>query len=163
MTDNDKVSDHFRPATLADTSILIVDDSADIRMVTSMVLEGSGFTHVHFAEDGADALQVLHDTHIDLVISDIQMPRLDGISFLRQVKADAATHDIPVILTSGAEGMEELAFKNGADAFVAKPADIDVMIGMVTRLAQQSLESGPYDDGPECPTPFASNLERRHS
>ncbi len=163
MTENDKVSDHFRPATLADTSILIVDDSADIRVATSMVLECSGFTHVHFAEDGADALQVLHKEHIDLVISDIQMPRLDGISFLRQVRADAAMHDIPVILTSGADGMEALAFKNGADAFVAKPADVDVMIGMVTRLAQLALAQRGNDDDLEYPAPRASNFERHHS
>lgn len=162
MTDSDKVSDHFRSSALTDTSILIVDDNADIRFATSLVLEGSGFTHVHFAQDGIDALRVLHDTHIDIVISDIQMPKLDGISLLKQAKADASTHDIPFIMTSGAEGMEALAFKSGADAFLAKPADIDVMIGVVTRLAQQSLEAHD-DDGPECPAPIESHFQRRHS
>lgn len=154
MIQGQKLASSFRPATLADVSILVVDDSEDMRFATTLVLEDAGFCRVQTARDGMDALDALARARFDLVLSDIQMPRLDGIGFVKQVKADAALRDIPVILTSSSYQLGKLALQNGADDFFTKGQDVAVMIGAVTRFATKALAQdgnqpqGLSQDGP---------------
>ncbi|MDP2300572.1 MAG: response regulator, partial [Actinomycetota bacterium] len=77
--------------------VLVVDDDPSIVDMLRMGLEAEGM-RVHTAGDGAEALEVLHATAIDLVVLDIMMPRVDGWMALMEIRNDPATADIPVIM-----------------------------------------------------------------
>ena len=98
--------------------ILVVDDDLPIRKLLVSLLTESGYTVIEAAH-GAAALDLLTDTPVDLVISDVMMPLLDGIHLCRQVKA---TWQTAVILMSSAPPQSLAA---GEDAFIAKPFDLD--------------------------------------
>ncbi len=101
--------------------ILVVDDSLTTRTLEKSILEAHGY-QVRLAFDGLEALTRLRAEHIDLIISDIQMPRLDGFGLLQAIKADAALKSLPVILVSSLEAREdrERGLALGADAYVVK-------------------------------------------
>src|SRR5207245_10904157 len=77
--------------------IMVVDDSLTVRKITGRMLAREGY-EVAAAKDGVDALQQLQDTKPDLILLDVEMPRMDGFEFARNVRADAATRDIPIIM-----------------------------------------------------------------
>ncbi|MCA1910218.1 MAG: response regulator [Magnetospirillum sp.] len=101
--------------------ILVVDDSLTTRTLEKSILEAHGFV-VRLAVDGIEALNRLRAERVDLVISDIQMPRLDGFGLLQAVKSDQSLKSIPVILVSSLEAREdrERGLALGADAYVVK-------------------------------------------
>lgn len=101
--------------------ILVVDDSLTTRTLEKSILEAHGYV-VRLAVDGVEALGRLRAEPVDLVISDIQMPRLDGFGLLQAIKGDAALKSVPVILVSSLEAREdrERGLALGADAYVVK-------------------------------------------
>lgn len=101
--------------------ILVVDDSLTTRTLEKSILEAHGY-QVRLAFDGLEALGRLRAEQIDLIISDIQMPRLDGFGLLQAVRADQALKSIPLILVSSLEAREdrERGLSLGADAYVVK-------------------------------------------
>ncbi len=106
--------------------ILIVDDSRVVRRTIVKFL--SPYFNLIEAENGAAAWQILrHDSRIELVISDIQMPEMDGYTFICKIRAedDAGLRDIPIIVITGAEDdiTRERAYACGANDFVLKPFD----------------------------------------
>lgn len=130
-----KLSNSFQPQTLSDVSVLVVDDKPDLREALIMLLDTYGFKNVQEAADGQAALNLLHSEHVDLMISDFEMPRLNGLELLKKVREDEDLRDIPVIITSGTDGIGPVAIAAGANAFVRKPDDIDKMIEAVLQLA----------------------------
>ncbi len=82
--------------------ILIVDDSTTSRMIVRRCLEMAGFSDAEFLEagDGAVALDLLHTRPVELIISDLKMPRMDGRTFVRKLHADPTTTEIPVLIVS---------------------------------------------------------------
>jgi two-component system chemotaxis sensor kinase CheA len=109
-------ADENRTAT-----ILVVDDSFTTRTLETGILETSGY-QVRVAVDGIDALEQLRSEKIDLVISDIQMPRLDGLGLLEEIKRDPRLARIPVIIVSSLDSSEdqERGLSLGADAYIVK-------------------------------------------
>ena len=101
--------------------ILVVDDSLTTRTLEKSILEAHGYI-VRLAVDGIEALSKLRAENVDLVISDIQMPRLDGFGLLQAIKGDQALKKMPVILVSSLEAREdrERGLSLGADAYVVK-------------------------------------------
>jgi CheY-like chemotaxis protein len=101
-------------------NILIVDDSDDLSHVISDFLSMYGY-RVHTARDGLDALEYLEKTSMDIVVSDIHMPRMDGFTLMTEIKSRYPS--TPIILITGFSVSEarKMAFEKGADAFVAKP------------------------------------------
>ncbi|OAN64510.1 hybrid sensor histidine kinase/response regulator [Magnetospirillum moscoviense] len=101
--------------------ILVVDDSLTTRTLEKSILEAHGYI-VRLAVDGLEALGKVRAEHVDLVISDIQMPRLDGFGLLQALKADPVLKKIPLILVSSLEAREdrERGLALGADAYVVK-------------------------------------------
>lgn len=101
--------------------ILVVDDSLTTRTLEKSILEAHGYV-VRLAVDGIEALAKLRADHVDLVISDIQMPRLDGFGLLQAIKNDQALKKVPVILVTSLEAREdrERGLALGADAYVVK-------------------------------------------
>lgn len=101
--------------------ILVVDDSITTRTLEKTILEAEGF-RVRLAVDGLDALDSLRREPFDLVISDVQMPRLDGFGLLRALKADPAFASIPVILVTSRDSPDEVqrGMELGANAYIVK-------------------------------------------
>lgn len=102
-------------------SILVVDDSLTTRSLEKSLLEAHGY-QVHVAVDGIDALEKLRTETIDLVITDIMMPRMDGFQLLEQIRKNKASRELPVIVVSSMESREdqERGLSLGADAYIVK-------------------------------------------
>jgi len=116
-------------------TILIVDDSASVRQVVSIALKQAGYD-VIAAEDGMDALGKLDGRKLHLVISDLNMPRLDGIGFLTQLKAKPDYKFTPVIMltTEAADAKKAQGRAAGAKAWVTKPFQPEQLLGAVAKL-----------------------------
>jgi two-component system chemotaxis sensor kinase CheA len=113
--------------------ILVVDDSPTTRSILRSVLAAKGYV-VHTATDGVDALSRLRTRQVDLVVSDITMPRMDGLVLTREVKAQ---HGLPVILvtTLASEEHRRQGMEAGADAYLVKSAVHDEdLIEMIRQL-----------------------------
>jgi two-component system chemotaxis response regulator CheY len=106
-------------------TILIVDDCSAVRTVIERILGISGFAMdaCHFASDGEDALEVMGRHRVDLVISDINMPRLDGEGLLQKMSEDIELSKIPVVIVSSdsTQSRMERLIAMGAKAYVVKP------------------------------------------
>jgi two-component system chemotaxis response regulator CheY len=112
-----------------DSDILVVDDSAAIRKILTRVLRQTGMAiqTIHEAGDGQDALAVMAQHRIDLVLSDINMPKMDGLQLLASLKASPQWHSIPVVMitTEGGETKVAEAVRLGAAGYVRKPFTAD--------------------------------------
>jgi two-component system, chemotaxis family, chemotaxis protein CheY len=115
--------------------ILIVDDSASVRQVVGIALKGAGY-EVLEGVDGADALAKLDGQKIHLIISDVNMPRMDGITFVREAKKLPAYKFTPIImLTTESEEKKKLEGQAaGAKAWVVKPFQPAQMLAAVSKL-----------------------------
>ena len=116
-------------------TILIVDDSASMRQVVSIALKGAGYDVIE-ACDGKDALSKLTGIKIHLIVSDINMPVMDGITFVKEVKQNASYKFTPIImLTTEMEPDKKQAAKDaGAKAWVTKPFQPPVLLGAIAKL-----------------------------
>lgn len=106
-------------------TILIVDDSAVVRAVISksLALSDASISEVHKASDGKRALEILKNTWIDLVVTDINMPIMDGVTMIQKMREDKILSEIPVVVVStegSVERQEELA-EMGVRGFIRKP------------------------------------------
>jgi two-component system chemotaxis response regulator CheY len=105
--------------------VLIVDDSAAIRKILQRVLRQTEMPigNIHEAGDGIEALDMLSKNKIGLVLSDINMPNMDGLEFLSKLKAEGANKDLPVIMitTEGNQNKVMEAVNLGASGYVRKP------------------------------------------
>jgi two-component system chemotaxis sensor kinase CheA len=105
----------------AKKAVLIVEDSITSRMLLKNVLEAAGF-YVRPTVDGLDALRALGEEQFDLVVSDIEMPRMDGIELTKKIRADQSLARIPVVLVTALESQadRELGLDAGANAYLTK-------------------------------------------
>lgn len=124
-----------RPAPL----VLVVDDSLTVRRVTKRLLEREGY-RVALAKDGLEALELLGAERPVAVLSDIEMPRMDGFDLLRNIRADAALADLPVIMITSriASKHRDLALELGASDYLGKPYDEEQLLGLLARALAAS-------------------------
>src|ERR1700681_2339951 len=112
-----------------ESDVLVVDDSAAIRKILQRVLRQTGMSirTIHEAGDGQEALKLLETQKIDLILSDINMPKMDGLQMLAALKASARWRHIPVVMitTEGGETKVAEAVKLGAAGYVRKPFTAD--------------------------------------
>jgi two-component system chemotaxis response regulator CheY len=112
-----------------ESDVLVVDDSAAIRKILQRVLRQTGMAigNIHEAGDGQEALLVLNSQKISLVLSDINMPKMDGIQLLAAMKNDPELRGIPVVMvtTEGGEAKVSEAVRLGAAGYVRKPFTAD--------------------------------------
>ena len=116
-------------------TIMIVDDSASIRTVVGIALRGEGYTVIE-AINGQDAIDKLTGQKVNLIISDVNMPIMDGITFVKNVKTMAAYRFTPIIMltTESDESKKREGQAAGAKAWVVKPFKPEQMLGAVQRL-----------------------------
>lgn len=116
-------------------TILIVDDSASLRQVVKIALTGAGYAVVE-ACDGQDALKKANGTKFHLIISDVNMPNMDGLEFLAAVKQLAAYRFTPVIMltTESAADKKQMGREGGAKAWIVKPFQPEQLLAAVAKL-----------------------------
>jgi two-component system chemotaxis response regulator CheY len=115
--------------------ILIVDDSTSLRQVVSIALKGAGYDVVE-ACDGKDALTKLNGDKIHLIISDVNMPNMDGITLVKEIKKMANYKFTPIIMltTESQESKKAEGQAAGAKAWVVKPFQPAQMLAAVSKL-----------------------------
>jgi two-component system, chemotaxis family, chemotaxis protein CheY len=115
--------------------LLIVDDSASLRQVVSMTLKAAGYEVVE-ACDGKDALAKLDGQKLNLIISDVNMPNMDGLTFLKEVKKHPAYRFTPIVMltTETEQGKRDQARAAGAKGWVVKPFQPQQMLDAVSKL-----------------------------
>ena len=119
--------------------ILVVDDSAVVRRMLALVLGDAGH-EVSFAGDGQQGLEATRAAPPDLVISDLEMPVMDGITFVRELKRGAAPPSTPVIMltASGEADMHRAAADAGVDGFATKPVRSTEVMELVRDLLDRT-------------------------
>jgi len=117
-----------------DRTVLVADDNADNRAVYVMVLAHLGYRVVE-AADGAEAIEVAHAEHPDLILMDLQMPRVTGFKATEHLKQHPDTASIPVIAVTALamDGDRNMAFSVGCDGYFAKPIEPRALAAEVAR------------------------------
>lgn len=115
--------------------ILVVDDSVTVRKVTTRLLERNGM-EVFTAQDGVDAMSTLQDHKPDLILLDIEMPRMDGFEVAAQVRHDSHLQDIPIIMITSRTGDKhrERAMSLGVNEYLGKPFQEDKLLSTMNKL-----------------------------
>jgi len=118
-------------------TVMVVDDSLTVRKITSRLLMREGY-QVILAKDGVDALEQLVDVTPDVILSDIEMPRMDGFDLVRNIRADARLRSLPVIMITSrtADKHRNYALEIGANHYLGKPYDEVALLAIIAGYMQ---------------------------
>ncbi len=121
---------------MASLKFLIIEDSPTMRQLIRFALNRIPQTEVIEAADGVDGLKKLSSNEIDLILTDINMPIMDGIKLVTLVRSNDSYKDIPIIIitTEGAKEDKDRAMALGADAYITKPIQANDILSTVKRL-----------------------------
>jgi len=119
--------------------ILLVDDEKELVDAVKALLEERGFT-VKSANDGIRALEMVTENPPDLILLDITMPKMDGIAFLKKLKEQEKTRDIPVIMLTVKDGQadRDIGLEAGAYEYISKPYDSIVLLRQVRNILEKT-------------------------
>ena len=123
----------------ADFKILIVDDFSTMRRIVRGLLKESGYVNADEAEDGVVALNMLKSNKFDFVVSDINMPNMNGFELLKAIKADDTLKHIPVLMVTAEARKEDivLAAQTGAAGYIVKPFTKATLEEKVQKILQK--------------------------
>jgi chemosensory pili system protein ChpA (sensor histidine kinase/response regulator) len=126
-----------------ETTVMIVDDSITVRRVTARLLERHDF-RVITAKDGVDALQVLQDEHPDIMLLDIEMPRMDGFELAQHIRGDQRLQGLPIIMITSRTGDKhrQRGFDIGVNRFLGKPYQDAELLENIRELT--TVEEGAH-------------------
>ena len=124
--------------------VMVVDDSITMRKVTSRVLERHEY-EVSTAKDGVDAVEKLHERVPDLMLLDIEMPRMDGYELATHMKADPRLRDVPIIMITSRSGDKhrQRAFDIGVDRYLGKPYQEADLLVQISEVLEQRAGAMP--------------------
>ena len=120
-------------------TILVAEDSLMLRKVACFTLEKTGYKVLE-ANNGIEAIEAMSKNHVDMLITDLNMPGMDGFELIAHVKEDENFKHIPIIILT-TEGKKEMVMKGltlGANSFLQKPIKPDLMLQEVKRLLEKS-------------------------
>jgi chemosensory pili system protein ChpA (sensor histidine kinase/response regulator) len=119
--------------------VMVVDDSLTVRKITTRMLTRENY-EVVTAKDGVDALQQLQDVRPDCILLDVEMPRMDGFEFARNVRADEATKSIPIIMITSrtADKHRKHVLELGVNEYIGKPYQEDLLLSLVKRYTDEA-------------------------
>ena len=122
-----------------DLKFLIVDDFSTMRRIVRNLLKEAGYANADEAEDGAVALQKLRNMTFDFVVTDINMPNMNGFEMLTQVRQDAALKHLPVLMITAEARKEDIvmAAQAGASGYIVKPFTKATLEEKVTKILQK--------------------------
>ena len=128
-----------------DKTILIVDDNKLVRTIISKYLDDMGFKEIFFAVNATEALTFLKHNQVDLLLSDIHMPVVSGLTLLKTIRNTAAFQDLPVLVISSENGLEYVksALTLGISGYLIKPiqqADLQKKIAIVFQTEKSSQD-----------------------
>ena len=117
--------------------VLVVDDDKNTRLLMRALLEGEHYT-VTLAANGAEALSAMERNHVDLVVLDLMMPRMDGYEFTRELRA--ASNDLPILMVSAKQLPDDRkkGFLAGIDDFMVKPVDEEELLLRIKALLRRA-------------------------
>lgn len=123
--------------------IMIVDDCPTTRKLLGLYLRGKGFDLV-FAENGLDALEKLSREKISLVLSDLNMPYMDGMELLRSIRSNPTLSHIPFLMvtTEADEEEKKRALDSGADGYLVKPVTAEVILQNIRKILKDIFRGG---------------------
>jgi two-component system chemotaxis response regulator CheY len=124
----------------AETRFLIVDDFSTMRRIVRGLLKEIGFNCAEEAEDGAVALGLLRSSRFDFVVSDINMPNMDGFELLKSIRADDSLKRIPVLMVTAEAKKEDIinAAHHGANGYIVKPFTKATLEEKVNKIMQKA-------------------------
>jgi two-component system, chemotaxis family, chemotaxis protein CheY len=116
-------------------SVLVLDDSASVRQMIKMALADKGHTIVG-AANGVQGLQILHSTPFDLIITDLNMPEMDGLTFTREVRKQPSHKGVPILFvtTESREAVKQEAKSAGATGWISKPFSSEQLCRVVEKV-----------------------------
>mgnify|MGYP001191338584 CR=1 FL=1 len=119
--------------------VMVVDDSLTVRKITGRMLAREGYEFVA-AKDGVDALQQLQDVRPDVILLDVEMPRMDGFEFARNMRADESTRSIPIIMITSrtADKHRNRALELGVNEYMGKPYQEEQLLALIARYTRQT-------------------------
>ncbi|WGW03738.1 response regulator [Tropicibacter oceani] len=117
------------------TKVLAIDDSRTIRNLLRVSLEGAGF-EFHSAEDGQEGVEVFPDVDPDVVITDINMPRMDGFGVIESLRSGPNKTNVPILVltTESSDDLKSRARESGATGWIVKPFDDASLVSVLKRL-----------------------------
>lgn len=120
--------------------VLVVDDFATMRRIIKNVLKQIGFTHILEADDGATAIEVLKENEVDLIISDWNMPRMNGLDLLKTVRNKESTKAIPFVMVTAEAQKDNVlqAVQSGVDNYIVKPFTADAVKEKLTQVFKKN-------------------------
>jgi two-component system chemotaxis response regulator CheY len=124
----------------ADMKFLIVDDFSTMRRIVRGLLKEIGYNNADEAEDGQVALNMLKSSHYDFVVSDINMPNMNGFDLLKNIRAEESLKNLPVLMVTAEAKKEDivLAAQNGASGYIVKPFTKATLEEKLTKIIQKS-------------------------
>jgi two-component system chemotaxis response regulator CheY len=119
-----------------DKVLITVDDSSTMRRIIKNTLQKLGFTNVLEAENGVEALEVMSKNHIDMIITDWNMPEMDGLTYVKTVRTKDQYKDTPILMITTEAAKEDIliALKSGVNNYVVKPFTPDTLQEKVFKL-----------------------------
>ncbi|EHR73034.1 chemotaxis protein histidine kinase-like protein [Burkholderiales bacterium JOSHI_001] len=132
----------LKPAAPAAPLVLVVDDSLTVRRVTQRLLTREGY-RVELAKDGLEGLERLAEERPAVVLSDIEMPRMDGFDLLRNIRADAQLNSLPVVMITSriAQKHRDHATELGANHYLGKPYSEEELLALVAQYARAPVSA----------------------
>ncbi|MCA6226245.1 MAG: response regulator [Phenylobacterium sp.] len=135
-----------------DLVVLVIDDNIGMRSIMKAVLRALGFLVIRQANDAVEALKIIPDIKPDLIITDIKMPVIDGVTFVRNLRADESNpfSEVPIIVATGhtEERHVKACLDAGVDQFLAKPITGKALADRITRALsprRQFIRTGDYN------------------
>lgn len=121
------------------TKFLVVDDFSTMRRIVRNLLKELGYSNVDEAEDGVIALSKLKSEHFDFVVSDWNMPNMDGLTLLQTIRADSALAGLPVLMVTAEAKKENIiaAAQAGANGYVVKPFTAATLDEKLTKIFEK--------------------------
>ncbi len=118
--------------------VLVVDDDKTTRKMLSLILRSKGY-EVITAENGMDGLQKLGMEQVNLILTDMNMPYMDGIEFTKQVRSNPEISNIPIVMltTEADEEEKQRAYKAGVDDYLVKPATAEQIVESMKRIIRK--------------------------
>jgi two-component system chemotaxis response regulator CheY len=122
-----------------DTRILVVDDFSTMRKIVKNVLKQLGYNNIEEAENGVEALQKLRSKKFDFVVSDWNMPNMDGLEMLKAIRADAELKHLPVLMVTAEAEKDKViaAIKAGVNNYIVKPFTAETLKQKMEQIYQK--------------------------